>query len=334
MANKSDLSKAIAEINKKYPDTPVLTGKSLEDYKIDKLKTGSIWLDFALDGGFPQGRTVELYGPPSSGKTMIALKTIVNAQKENKTCVFIDAEQAFDPQHAKKLGVDLDKLHVISESGGERVINMILKLLEQKPDIIVVDSVASLVPESEEEEPVEKQSMALQARLMSKALRLLTGAAARSNTLIIFINQIREQVGAYGNPEVTSGGRALSFYASVRVEIRRGQFIELKDTDDLPEDATADEKKRRVGQIINFKVVKSKISKPWTKGSFEYYYQGVINEADEIVSLLEYNRLIDKRGAYYYVSEDEKYQGRTNFAIAINQNKELKAKMLKLLNLK
>lgn len=327
----TDIDKVMAEINKKYPDTPILTGKELLSLKLEKESTGSVWLDYALAGGFPRGRMVELYGPPSSGKSLIALKTIAKAQAKGLSCIYIDAEQAFDSQHSIKLGVDINKLRVVRESGGERVFNIVLKLLETKPDIIVIDSVASLVPESEEEEPVEKQTMALQARMMSKAMRKLTGPVSRANTLMIFINQTREKVGAYGDPSITSGGKALGFYASVRVEIRKGAFIELKDTEDLPDGASKDEKARKVGQVIHFKVTKSKVSIPWKSGSFEYYYNGVINEADEIVSLLEYNRAIERRGAYYYLDDNTSFQGRSAFTKAIREQPEIKKRVNKLL---
>lgn len=327
----TDLSKALAELGKKYPDTPILTGKELEERKLERISTGSVWLDYCLDGGLPRGRVVEIFGPPSSGKTLVALRTIAEAQKNDLDCVFIDAEQAFDPDHAKKLGVDVNKLVVIAESGGERAINIALKILETKPAVLVVDSVASLVPEVEEEEGIEKQTMALQARLMSKAMRKLTGPVSRSNTLMIFINQIREKVGAYGNPETTSGGKALGFYASVRLEIRRGGFIKLSEADITTlDDPSAEEKKRKIGQIINFKIVKSKVSQPHQTGSFEYYYKGVVNEADELISLLEYTRNIERRGSYYYVGK-ESYQGRSALAKEIRGDKKLKNKLIKLI---
>jgi len=326
-----DFKKLLLELNKKYPDTPVLTGAELGNKKIDRVSTGSAWLDYLLDGGFPRGRITEIYGPPSSGKSLISLRTISQAQKNGLDCVLIDAEQAFDSQHAAKLGVDINKLIVVSESGGETAIDIVIDLLQKThPGVVVIDSVASLIPEVEEEESVSKQTMALQARLMSKAMRELTKPVAKANTALIFINQIREQVGAYGNPEVTSGGKALGFYASVRVDVRRGDFILLKGSDEEPEDSTAEEKKYKIGHSVKFKVTKSKVSKPWGSGYFDYYYKGIVDEAGELMSLLEYTRKVTRRGAYYDIA-GKTFQGRSAAVQEIRKDPKFKEKVLDLL---
>ena len=214
----------------------------------------------------------------------------------------------FDPKFAEKLGVDLDKLILVREAGGESVFNIIEKLLDGEADIIVIDSVASLVPIYEEENPIEKQTMALQARLMSKALRKLTGQIGKSNTLVIFVNQIRERLVSYGNPEITSGGRALGFYTSVRVEVRKGDWIL--------------ENKQKIGQEIKFRVTKSKICRPWREGLLKYYYEGVFDEITELISLGVIANVITRKGAYYNIL-DQSFHGRESLEAALQEDKEL-----------
>jgi recombination protein RecA len=306
MENKLNL--AIKEIRKKYGDQTIGLVKDLDNVSLERIPTGSIYLDWAIGGGWPKGRTIELYGPYSSGKTLVALRTIASAQKEGLNCVFIDAERAFDPLFASQLGVDTNSLVLVRETGGETVFNIIESLLDSEVDLIVVDSVASLVPSFEDENPIEKQTMALQARLMSKALRKLTGKLARSNTLLIFVNQVREKVGAYGNPEITSGGRALGFYSSVRVEIRRGDWIL--------------EKKERIGHNVKFRVSKSKVCQPWRAGSFKYYYTGEFDETDEIISLGILTEKIGRRAAYYDIG-DKSFRGREELLKALEEDESL-----------
>lgn len=259
-------------------------------------------------GGWPRGRTVELYGPFSAGKSLCALRTIASAQREGLNCVFIDAERAFSPKFAEKLGVDLSKLVLVREAGGETVFNIIEKLLEGEADLIIVDSVASLVPIFEEEHPIEQQTMALQARLMSKALRKLTGKIGKTNTLIIFVNQIREKIGSWGSPEITSGGRALGFYSSVRVEVRKGDWL-LKN-------------KQKIGQEIKFRVTKSKICQPWREGLLKYYYDSGFDETAELLSLGLITGKIKRKGGYYNLLE-RSFHGREELEVALQEDKEL-----------
>lgn len=312
---RNQLEITIQEIKKKYGDETIGKVTSLKDVEVTRVSSGSPFLDWAIGGGWPLGRTVELYGPYSSGKSLIALRTIAAAQREDRACVYIDAEQAFDPEFAAILGVDLDKLILVREAEGEKVFNIIDKLLEGDVSIITVDSVASLVPLFEEESPLEQQTVALQARLMSKALRKLTGRIGKSNTLVIFVNQIREKVGAWGNPEITSGGRALGFYSSVRVEVRRGDWIQ--------------ENKKKIGQVVKFRVTKSKICPAWREGYFKYLYGGVINDVDELVSMLLLSGKITRKGAWYYVGKYD-FQGREKLEARIREDSKFKEKLLKL----
>ena len=258
----------------------------------------------------------------NSGKSLIALRTIAEAQKLGKKCVYLDAENAFDPKFAKKLGVDIDKLVVSQISSGEKVFDIIDILLESDVSIIVVDSVASLVPKYEIEESIEKQTMALQARLMSKALRKLTGKAAKNKTLIFFVNQIREKIGSYGNPEITSGGRALGFYASLRVEVRRGEFLTKS--------------KKKIGQQVKFKVTKSKVCQPYRDGYFLFYYPnaqnpdlGLFDTADELVSMLLIQGKIKRRGSYYDIL-GKSFRGREELEQEIRTNPKFETKLTKL----
>ena len=310
-----NLEKTILEIKKQYGNEIIGKVTSLKNVEMKRVSSGSPFLDWAIGGGWPLGRTVELYGPYSSGKSLIALRTIASAQRENRVCVYVDAEQAFDPKFAALLGVDLDKLILVRETEGEKVFNIIDRLLEGDVSIIAVDSVASLVPLFEEESPLEQQTMALQARLMSKALRKLTGRIGKSNTLVIFINQIREKLGSYGNPEITSGGRALGFYSSVRVEVRRGDWIQ--------------ENKKKIGQVVKFRVTKSKICPAWREGYFKYLYGGVIDEVDELVSMLLLSGKVSRRGAWYYIGDD-KFNGREELENRIREDNKFKDKLLKL----
>jgi len=318
----TDLSNVINRINKKFGENTIGKISKMPTIKAERISSGSPYLDWATGGGFPLGRTIELYGPYSSGKSLIALRTVAEAQRIGKKCVYLDAENAFDPKFAKKLGVDIDKLVISQISAGEEVFDIVDMLLESDVAIIVVDSVASLVPKYEIEESIEKQTMALQARLMSKALRKLTGKAAKNKTLIFFVNQIREKIGSYGNPEITSGGRALGFYASLRVEVRRGEFLTCN--------------KRKIGQQVKFKVTKSKICQPYRDGYFLFYYPDTKNPnselfdtADELVSMLLIQDKIKRRGSYYDVL-NKTFQGREELEQAIRTKPKFKEKLTKL----
>jgi len=317
-----NLNKTILKINKKFGENTIGKINEMPTVKTERISSGSPYLDWAIGGGWPLGRTIELYGPYSSGKSLIALKTIAEAQKLDKKCVYLDAENAFDPKFATLLGVNIKDLVISQLTAGEQIFDIVDMLLQSEVAIIVVDSVASLVPQYELDESIEKQTMALQARLMSKAMRKLTGKAARNKTLIFFVNQIREKIGAYGNPEITSGGRALGFYSSLRVEVRRGEI--LKD------------QKKVIGQQVKFKVVKSKVCQPWRDGYFLFYHPDsqnpdleLFDTADELVSMLLIQRKIKRRGAYYDVA-GKTFQGREELEQEIRNKPKFKAKLTKL----
>ena len=255
---------------------------------IERLSCGSLWLDYALGGGWPLNRVVELFGNFSSGKSLLSLKTIVEAQKRGMQCAFIDVENTFDPKFAEKIGIDLNKLLVSQSSVGEPTIDMICNLLESgSVQVIVVDSVAALIPSPELADPMQQQTIGLHARMMSKALRKIT--ALNKGTLVIFINQQREMIGgfsSYGVPTTTTGGRALGFYASVRVEVKRGEDIE--------------ESKRKIGQVIKFKVQKNKTSVPFRTGFIKYFYNKYsFDGLDEAISLGLILGVIQQRGPAY-----------------------------------
>ncbi len=319
----TELSKAILEINKKFGKNAIGKIPDMSVVKIERVSSGSPFLNWTIGGGWPLGRTVELYGPYSSGKSLIALRTVAEAQKLGLKCVYLDSENAFDPDFAKRIGVNTDDLVISQISTGEEVFDIIDVLFESDVSIIVVDSVAALVPEYEIEESIGKQTMALQARLMSKALRKITAKAAKNKTLVIFVNQIREKPGAYGNPEITSGGRALGFYASLRVEVRRGEL--LKD------------EKRIVGQQVKFKVTKSKVCPPYRDGYFMFYHSDssspeteLFDKADEMVSMLLLQGEIRRRGAYYDVA-GQTFRGREELEREVRTDKEFEGKLLKLM---
>lgn len=319
----TNLNRTILKINKKFGENTIGKIGEMPTIKAERVSSGSPYLDWAIGGGgWPLGKTIELYGPYSSGKSLIALRTIAQAQKLGKKCVYLDAENAFDPNFAKLLGVNTDDLVISQISAGEEIFDIVDILLESDVAIIVVDSIASLVPKYEMEESIEKQTMALQARLMSKALRKLTGKAAKNKTLIFFVNQIREKIGSYGNPEITSGGRALGFYASLRVEVRRGDFL----TDN----------KKKIGQTIKFRVTKSKICQPYRDGYFLFYYPDsknpdlkLFDTADELVSMLLLQGKIKRRGSYYDVV-GKTFQGREELEQEIRSNKKFREKVKKL----
>lgn len=289
-----DLNKIINEINKKFGPNTIGTVGKMTTLNIERVPSGSIYLDWALGGGWPLGRTIELYGHYSSGKSLIALKTIVEAQDRGLKCVYIDAESSFDPVFAKTLGVDIDKLILSQLSIGENTFDIINALLQSDVGVLVVDSVASLVPQSELADSMEQQTIGLAARMMSKALRKLT--ALNKKTLVLFINQIRMNIGTYGNPEITAGGKALGFYSATRVEVRRGEFIEKN--------------KEKIGQMIKFKVTKNKTARPFRNGYFNFYYEsGEIDSTNEMVSLGIINKTIKQKGPYYAIL-GKQFQGR------------------------
>jgi recombination protein RecA len=292
---------------------------------IEAVSTGSLGLDIALGiGGLPYGRIVEIYGPESSGKTTLTLQVIAEAQRSGKTCAFIDAEHALDPVYAKKLGVDVDKLLVSQPDTGEQALEICDMLVRSAAvDVVIVDSVAALTPKAEIEGDMGDSHMGLQARLMSQALRKLTANIKRSNTLCIFINQIRMKIGVmFGNPETTTGGNALKFYASVRLDIRR--IGSVKEGDEI------------TGNETRVKVVKNKVAPPFKQAEFIIQYGAGINKLGELIDLGVQQGLVDKSGAWYAYQGNKIGQGKANAmkflqdnpAVADEIEKELRARLL------
>ena len=280
--------------------------------KIDIIKTGSITLDRALGvGGFPKGRVVEIYGPESSGKTTLALHAIAEAQKKGGIAAFIDAEHAFDQFYAKNLGVDVDNLLISQPDNGEQALEIADNLIRSGAiDILVIDSVAALTPKAEIEGEMGDNQMGLQARLMSKALRKLTGSISKANTCCIFINQLREKIGVmFGNPETTSGGNALKFYSSVRVDIRRSTAIKNAD--------------KIIGNRTRVKVVKNKVAPPFQQAEFDIMYGEGISKTGEIIDLGVEMNIINKSGSWYSYGETKLGQGRDAVKEILLDNPEL-----------
>jgi recombination protein RecA len=281
---------------------------------IPAISTGSITLDWALGvGGLPRGRVIEIFGPESSGKTTLALQTIAQAQKLGGVAAFIDAEHALDAQYAQKLGVDLDNLLVSQPDNGEQALEIVEVLIRSNGvDVVVVDSVAALVPRAEIEGEMGDAQMGLQARLMSQALRKLTGVVSKSKTCLIFINQLREKIGVmFGNPETTTGGRALKFYSSVRVDIRR--IGAIKDGETV------------VGGRTRAKVVKNKVAPPFREAEFDMMYgEGISREGDLLDQAVERN-IVEKSGTWFSYNGERMGQGRENAKAYLKQNKEIAA---------
>lgn len=289
-----DSEKLIAEINKMFKQNVIGYAKDM-DIKMKRVSSGSLSLDWALGGGFPLKRIIELYGPYSSGKTLIAMKTIAQAQKMGLPTVFIDAEKSFEKEHAEAAGIDLSKLLYVDTSAGEKIFDFLRKLMEKIPNgVVVIDSVAAIVPLYEDENEIGKATMGLTARLMSKGLRIIN--AVNQGWSVIFINQVREKIGViYGNPEITSGGRALGFFASLRVNVRSGEKYE----DD----------KKKIGQEVKFRVEKSKAGMPGRDGSFRYMYETGVDKYDDTIALALRLGIIEQGGAWYTVL-GQRFQGR------------------------
>ena len=295
------LDAALAQIEKQFGKGSVMKLGSSGITAVDVIPTGSLALDLALGvGGVPRGRVVEIYGPESSGKTTVALHIVAQAQKTGGMAAFIDAEHALDPVYAKNLGVDIDELLISQPDTGEQALEIAEALVRSGAlDVIVVDSVAALVPRQELEGDMGDAHVGLQARLMSQALRKLTGAVAKSNTCFIFINQIREKVGVmFGNPETTSGGRALKFYASVRIDVRRADTIKVGT--------------EMVGSRTKVKVVKNKVAPPFKQAEFDIMYGKGISSAGNILDIGVEMKIVDKAGSWFSYQGDRIGQGREN----------------------
>ena len=300
MDKEKALGAALAQIERAFGKGSVMRlGQCENAVQIPAVSTGSLGLDMALGiGGLPKGRVIEIYGPESSGKTTLALHVVAESQKQGGTCAYIDAEHAMDPSYATKLGVNINDLLISQPDTGEQALEIADTLVRSGAiDVLVVDSVAALVPKAEIEGEMGDQHMGLQARLMSQALRKLTASVARSNTLIIFINQIRMKIGVmFGNPETTTGGNALKFYASVRIDIRR--IGSIKDKEDV------------IGNQTRVKVVKNKVSPPFKTVDFDIIYGEGISKTGEILDLGVKANLVDKSGAWYSYKGEKLGQGR------------------------
>lgn len=298
-ARQKALEAALAMIEKNHGKGTIMRLGDADRTDVGAIPTGSLSLDIAIGiGGIPRGRIIEVYGPESSGKTTLALTCIANAQKEGGVAAVIDAEHALDPTWAAKLGVNLDDLLVSQPSYGEQGLEIADQLVRSNAvDIVVVDSVAALVPKVELDGEMDEQQMGLQARMMSKAMRKLTGAISNSKTTVIFINQIREKIGVmFGNPETTTGGRALKFAASLRMEIRRVTSITEGD--------------KVIGNRTRVKVVKNKVSAPFTKAEFDIMYNEGISYIGDVLDLAVDQKIVQKSGAWFAYQNDKLGQGR------------------------
>ena len=308
---------AFAQIEKQFGKGSIMRLGSKEAIvPISIIPTGSISFDAALGvGGFPRGRVVEIFGPESSGKTTITLQVIAEAQKAGGMAAFVDAEHALDPVYAKKLGVDVDNLLVSQPDYGEQALEIAEQLVRSGAiDVLVIDSVAALVPKAELDGEMGDSHMGLQARLMSQALRKLTGIVSKSRTCLVFINQIREKIGVmFGNPETTTGGRALKFYASVRVDIRR--IAAIKDGDIV------------TGSRTKVKVVKNKVAAPFREAEFDILYGEGISREGDLLDLAVNNNILEKSGAWFSYKGERIGQGRENARQFLKDNKDVTAKL-------
>ncbi|OTG64929.1 recombinase RecA [Acinetobacter sp. ANC 4470] len=311
--NKSKaLNAALSQIEKQFGKNTVMRLGDNTVLAVEAVSTGSLTLDIALGiGGLPKGRIVEIYGPESSGKTTMTLQAIAQCQKAGGTCAFIDAEHALDPQYARKLGVDLDNLLVSQPDHGEQALEIADMLVRSGAvDMIVVDSVAALTPRAEIEGEMGDSHMGLQARLMSQALRKITGNAKRSNCMVIFINQIRMKIGVmFGSPETTTGGNALKFYASIRLDIRR--IGQVKEGDEI------------VGSETRVKVVKNKMAPPFKEALFQILYGKGVNQLGELVDLAVAQELVQKAGAWYSYQGNKIGQGKNNVIRHLEENPQI-----------
>ena len=316
--NPKSLKDTIADIDSHFGKGTVMRMGDRENLDIPSISTGSIGLDIALGiGGIPKGRVTEIYGPESSGKTTLTLQIIAQCQKEGGTCAFIDAEHALDPQYAEKLGVNVDELLLSQPDTGEQALEVADMLVKSKSvDLVIIDSVAALVPRAEIEGEMGDHHVGLQARLMSQALRKITGNIQRSGATVVFINQIRMKIGVmFGSPETTTGGNALKFYSSVRLDIRR--IGAVKEGDEV------------IGNETRVKVVKNKVSPPFKQAEFQIMYGMGINQEGEILAYGNKLGLVEKSGAFYKLDGETIGQGKTKASLFLKENAKVKNKLIK-----
>jgi len=311
-ARKKALEAAMSQIEKQFGKGSVMRLGDQQSVEIESIPTGAISLDIALGvGGLPRGRIIEIYGPESSGKTTVALHCVAEAQKKGGTCAFIDAEHALDPNYASCIGVDIDNLLLSQPDSGEQALDIAETLVRSGCiDVIVIDSVAALVPRAEIEGEMGDSHVGLQARLMSQGLRKLTGIIAKSGTVCIFINQLREKIGImFGNPETTTGGRALKFYSSVRLDVRKTET--LKNGTDV------------IGNHVRVKIVKNKVAPPFKEAEFDILYGQGISREGSIIDLAVENNIIDKSGAWFAYKGQKIGQGKENARQYLIDNPEV-----------
>ena len=309
------LNLAMEQITKQFGDGSIMKLGDAKKVDVELLPSGSLSLDLALGGGYPKGRIIEIYGPESSGKTTLTLHAIAEIQKQGGTAAFIDAEHALDPSYARKLGVDTENLLIAQPDNGEQALEIAETLVRSNAvDLIVVDSVAALTPQAESDGDMGDSHMGLQARLMSQALRKLTGIINKSKATVIFINQIRMKIGVmFGNPETTTGGNALKFYASVRADIRR--IAQIKSGDDI------------IGNRTKVKIVKNKIAAPFRVAEFDIMYNEGISKTGDIIDLAVEHEILGKSGAFYKYNDQNIGQGRENAKKYLLENPDVMAEI-------
>jgi recombination protein RecA len=311
-ARKHSLDKALGDLTKRFGDGAIMRLGEAHHLAVDVIPSGSLALDIALGvGGMPRGRVIEIYGPESAGKTTLCQHIVAEAQKRGGTCGYIDMEHALDPIYAAKCGVDVDNLYISQPDTGEQALEIAEALVRSGAmDVVVVDSVAALVPRAEIEGEMGDSHMGLQARLMSQALRKLSGAIKQSNTAVIFTNQLRMKIGVmFGNPETTTGGNALKFYASVRCDVRRIQAIKVG------QDV--------IGSRTRVRVIKNKVAPPFREAEFDIMYNEGISKVGELVDMGSALEIITKRGAFFSYNETRIGQGRENAKIYLKENPDL-----------
>ena len=316
MDKNKALETALSQIERSYGKGSIMKLGQGQLQQIEAVSTGSIAIDWALGiGGLPKGRIIEIFGPESSGKTTLALSSLAQAQKKGGTCAFIDAEHALDPVYAEKLGLNIDELIISQPDTGEQSLEIVDTLVRSGAiDVVVVDSVAALVPKAELEGDMGDSHMGLQARLMSQALRKLTGSVAKTNCIVIFINQIRMKIGVmFGSPETTTGGNALKFYSSVRIDIRKSTAIKNKD--------------EVIGNTTKIKVVKNKVAPPFRNVEVEIMYGEGISRFGEIVDLGVREEIIEKSGSWYSYEGERIGQGKENTKTFLKENLDMAAEI-------